>query len=100
MERLIVDTGVLVSAFDHRDQWASWTVDAFKEVKGPLVTCEAVLAETWYLLRHFPPAWKKVEKWLDHGIIRVEFSLPAHRSEVFHMMEKYRDLPMSPTRAS
>lgn len=94
-ERLIVDTGVLVAAFERRDQWAPWVANALKSIHGPLVTCEPVLAETWFLLQDHHTAWAKVEKWLDRGFLKLAFSLEAERKRTFALMDKYRNLPMS-----
>lgn len=94
-ERIVVDTGILVAAFDQRDPWSAWTGTALKDIQSPLLTCEPVLAETWFLLRHLPLAWTKIEKWMDLGFLQVAFDLNSHRSEVFALMKKYTDLPMS-----
>lgn len=94
-EVVLIDTGPLVAAFDRRDEWAEWTTEALREVQGPMLTCEPVLTETWYLLRRVPDAWAKVEKWMDLGFLQVDFELQSNRSAVFRLLSKYRDLPMS-----
>lgn len=75
--RIVVDTGPLVAAFDKSEQWAPWTADALRTVRGPMLTCEAVLAESWFLLQHHPIAWAKIEKWMDRGFLKPAFSLDA-----------------------
>ena len=94
-ERILVDTAILVAAFDRADQWTKWTGETLKDLSGPLFTCEAVLAETWFLLQHLPPAWSRVERWLDLGFLKIDFDLQKHRAKVFQLMAKYQDLPMS-----
>ncbi len=95
-----MDTGILVAAFDQSDAWAGWVAMAMKQLSPPMITCEAVLAETWFLLRHRPEGWCKVSKWLDLGVLKVEFSFSEHEERVLGLMEKYRDLPMSLADAS
>lgn len=94
-ERLIVDTGILVAAFDRGDFWAGWVADALKQVRPPMVTCEAVLAETWFLLQHRPQGWEKVVQWLERGFLKVDFCVGTNLQSTLELMEKYRDLPMS-----
>ncbi len=94
-ERVIVDTGILVAAFDRGDAWTEWVADAMKQVRPPMVTCEAVLAETWFLLQHRPDGWSKVVNWLELGFLKVDFSLVKNQNGVIGFMEKYRALPMS-----
>lgn len=93
--RIVVDTGPLVAAFDKREQWALWTAEALRTIQGPLLTCEAVLAEAWFLLQHHPAAWSKVEKWMDRGFLKLAFSLDVERERTFELMRRYRNIPMS-----
>lgn len=92
---LIVDTGVLVAAFDRGDAWSGWVAETMKQIQGPLLTCESVLAETWFLLRNTPEAWDKVSGWIDRGWLQIAFSLSENWKTVDSLMKKYRDLPMS-----
>lgn len=92
---IVVDTGPLVAAFDKRDALAARTAEALKTIRGPMFTCEPVLAETWFLLSRLPTAWEKVVKWIDQGILQIAFDLDSNGDSVFPMMRKYRDLPMS-----
>ena len=94
-ERVIVDTGILVAAFDRSDAWTGWVADTLKHVRPPMTTCEAVLAETWFLIQHRPDGWSKVINWLELGFLKVDFSLAESQSRVIDLMGKYRDLPMS-----
>jgi predicted nucleic acid-binding protein len=92
---IVIDTGPLVAAFDRSDARSSETIEQFKTIQSPILTCEAVLAETWYLLRNYPPGWEKVENWIESGILQVSFSLATQRERIFVLLRKFRDLPMS-----
>jgi predicted nucleic acid-binding protein len=92
---VVIDTGPLVAAFDRGDERWSETIEQLKAIRSPMFTCEAVLAETWYLLRNYPPGWEKVENWIESGILQVSFSLATQRERTFALLRKFRDLPMS-----
>ena len=48
--RGIADTGFLVAFANARDQHHAWALDVAEDVTEPLLTCEAVLAETAFHL--------------------------------------------------
>lgn len=92
---VIVDTGPLVAAIDGGDQWSMGVAEVLKTVQSPMVTCEAVLAETWFLLQRVSGGWETVEKWIQNGVLRITFSLQGERDRVFALMRHYQDQPMS-----
>ncbi len=47
----LLDTGVFVALLDEDDQHHVWAVKTLDALRAPLVTCEAVLSEAWFLLR-------------------------------------------------
>ena len=47
----IADTGFLVAFSSRRDIYHEWAVSLAEQVAEPLLTCEAVLAETAFLLQ-------------------------------------------------
>jgi uncharacterized protein len=42
LDKVIVDTGILVAAIDRRDSHHSWVTEQLKHISPPLLTCEAV----------------------------------------------------------
>jgi predicted nucleic acid-binding protein len=94
MKRCIVDTGALVSLLDRSDVHHSWAVDAYKQLKPPLLTCEAVFAETLHLLADLPPSPAALARLYNDGILRIDFAFRDHAQSVWDLLEKYRDLPM------
>jgi predicted nucleic acid-binding protein len=91
----IVDTGPLVSFLDVRDQDHDWTVQAFRTLRGPLITCEPVITEALFLLRTMPVAQDKILEWVDRKSLLLPFSLAAEVDVTKALLKKYRDLPMS-----
>ncbi len=47
---IFIDTGPLYAFFDQNDQHNRWTGEQFAKLTQPLITCEAVIAETVFLM--------------------------------------------------
>ena len=90
----LVDTGPLVALLSLRDAHHRWTVDMFAAERGRLVTCEAVLAETCFLLKRAAPAVDAVMSRVADGTLGVE-SLAEDGANLRRLMHKYADVPMS-----
>ncbi|KHG40204.1 MAG: PIN domain-containing protein [Aphanizomenon flos-aquae KM1D3_PB] len=48
--QVIVDTGILLALIDRNDVHHTWVKEQLKEISPPLLTCEAVISESWFLL--------------------------------------------------
>lgn len=94
-DRVIVDTGPLVALLDASDSAHDWTVGRFRQIAGPLLTCEPVLAEAMHLLRSLRPAQKKILEWLERGALVCPFDLAGEAARVRALWLKYSDVPMS-----
>jgi uncharacterized protein len=90
-----LDTGPLVAALDESEQYHDWCCDQFKEIKPPLLSCEAVISEACFLLESVPSALGQIEAYLQRGIIKLDFSLKDKIRPLFSLMKKYADVPMS-----
>lgn len=95
MSAVLIDTGPIVALLDAADQWHARATQVLRELPMGMLTCEPVLAETAFLLRHHTKATEELGRWLSNGAIRLAFSLADHHREVLTIMNKYRDLPMS-----
>jgi uncharacterized protein len=62
-------------------------------LENPLVTCEAVIVETLYLLQSLPSAQLKILSSIDQGILEIPFHLRSSSARVREIMEKYSDTP-------
>ena len=51
LSQVIVDTSALVAVINKRDSYHDWVCRQLSQIAPPLLTCEAVLSETWFLLR-------------------------------------------------
>ncbi len=91
----IIDTGPLVAAFDAKDQYNELTTKLFAEITLPLITCEAVIIETCFILSRYPDALQRLGNWLHLDRLLAPFQLSVESRKVFNLMKKYEDLPMS-----
>jgi predicted nucleic acid-binding protein len=64
---------------------------AVQGLKAPLITCEAVIAESCYLLRNLPGAPEAVIENIAAGIFQIPFQLSQESTRVKHVLRKYRD---------
>ena len=55
-KQVIVDTGVLVAIINKNDHYHRWALQQFADIQPPLLTCEAIISETCFLLRHYQQA--------------------------------------------
>ena len=62
--------------------------------RAPLITCEAVIAESCYLLREMRGAASAVLDNVERGIFQIPYRLAGNAGGVVKLMRKYADVPM------
>jgi uncharacterized protein len=91
---LLLDTGAFVALVDRDEKLHDDCVAALEQWTGPVVTTEAVLTETLYLVG---PGWRAQKACLEF-ILRGAFQLVPSSvkslQRVTVLMEKYRNVPM------
>jgi predicted nucleic acid-binding protein len=93
MSPVLLDSGVLVALLDRSEQYHERCAAAVQELESPMVTCEAVIAESCYLLRRTPPAVDAILENVARGVFQLPFQLSRTAAEVARIMRKYRDVP-------
>ncbi len=83
----IADTGFLVAFANRRDLYFSWAYSLAETISEPLLTCEAVLAETAF---HLQDAGL-VLRFLETGLIKLSFQADKHRARLLELEEQFRD---------
>ena len=91
MKPVLLDTGVIVALLDRSEKFHQGCSEAVRSPEAPLVTCEAVIAESCYLLRNLPGAPEAVIENVVAGIFQVPFQLSREAVGVKQVLRKYRD---------
>jgi len=92
---VLVDTGPLVACFIRKDSFHAWSRAQLARIAPPLLTCEAVLAEACFLVRHCPGGSETILELLRREIVRVAFHIEDHADAVRKLMARYANVPMS-----
>ena len=92
MKPVLLDTGVIVALLDRSEKFHQASATAIREVQAPLITCEAVIAESCYLLRNLPGAPEAVIENVAAGIFQIPLQLSRETAGVKQALRKYRDL--------
>ena len=91
MKPVLLDTGVIVALLDRSEGAHRVCADAVQQLEAPLLTCEAVIAESCYLLRNLSGASEAVIENIAAGIFQVAFQLSQEATSVKQVLRKYRD---------
>jgi predicted nucleic acid-binding protein len=83
----IADTGFLVAFANRNDQHHEWALGVAERVTTPLLTCEAVLAETAYHLQDAA----LVLAMLREGLIELAFNSRESLLQLEALARKYAD---------
>lgn len=93
MQPILLDTGVIVACLNRRDFHHDRCVAAMAKITQPLVTCEAVIVESFFLVQSIPGAVDDVLANVAKGTFQISFQLSACALEVQQILRKYRDTP-------
>jgi len=91
---LLLDTGAFVALVDRSEQRHADCVAVLENWSRPIVTTEAVLTETLYLVG---PTWESQQVCLEFFLRGAFLLVPSSRKSlqrVTALMEKYCDIPM------
>jgi predicted nucleic acid-binding protein len=92
---VLADTGPLVASLRLRDRHHGWTRTQLSSLRGPLLTCEAVLSEAFFLLQSIPKGHDSLAALIDRGVLEVRFDFQDERDATLRLLRKYADTPMS-----
>lgn len=85
--KAIADTGFLVAFARARDEHHRWAVSLAEDVSEPLLTCEAVLAETAFHLQDT----EFVLDMISDGLVRPAFDCDDHLPQLRELARRYAD---------
>ena len=92
---VLLDTGPLVASINSGDRFHEWTKSQLAEIEPPLLTCEAVLAEACFLLRHLHAGSRAVVELVDRKILEIPFRVETYAKSLANLLDKYSNIPMS-----
>jgi predicted nucleic acid-binding protein len=95
LHQTIVDTGVLVALIDRLDRYHTWVTEQLTQIVPPLLTCEAVISETWFLLQRVRNGRETLLQLLDRRQVVVQFDLEAELGTVVALLTRYQSVPVS-----
>lgn len=83
----IADTGFVVAFLNRRDRHHVWADEIGMQISEPLLTCDAVLAETTFQVGSVVEVLGLVQE----GFLELAFDLRGNLREVHDLAERYRD---------
>lgn len=90
----LIDTGAILALLDRTDRWHQPCVEAFQQLRLPLITSEAVLTELFHLVggnrRETDAAWK----FLRSGAVTLMTIGDSELPSIHALMSRYADRPM------
>jgi predicted nucleic acid-binding protein len=88
----LIDTGAWVAYLNRDDTHHAWASEVIDRIPVPLLTCEAVVSEACFLVRHDRAA---ILAMISRGVVKLSFALREQFPEVEALMAKYSDVPMA-----
>lgn len=93
--KILLDSGPLVGFVSETDQYHRWALETWNRLYEPLWTCEAVLSETIFLLQSDGVAIDSLLELFERELVKLNFAVSAHQSDIWELLRKYADQPMS-----
>lgn len=93
IRQVIVDTSILIALIDQRDSHHEWARQQLGGIAPPLLTCEAVISEAWFLLKRVRNGGEALLLLLEQDQISVEFDLNTELVSVVALMRRYQSVP-------
>lgn len=85
--KAIADTGLLVALARKSDQYHEWAAEIAEQISWPVLTCEAVLAETAFHLQ----SSREVLGMMRDRIVRIAFDCEAEMENLYDLASRYSD---------
>jgi uncharacterized protein len=91
LKPVLLDTGVIVALLDRSERRHRACLQALEALTVPLVTCEAVIAESCHLVRRLPGAVDAVLENVASGAFQIPWHLSGSAPAIQLILRKYRD---------
>ena len=90
----LIDTGAILALLDRTDRWHDSCVDAFHQLRLPLLTSEAVLTELFHLVGDTRSEMEAAWRFVRSGALVLGTIENAELQHVHGLMSRYWDRPM------
>jgi uncharacterized protein len=84
-----------VALIDRSDRYHVWVREQLKQISPPLLTCEAVISETWFLLERVRNGRETLLQLLTLKQVQVCFDLDQEWERVMPLLVQYASVPVS-----
>ena len=91
----VCDTGPLVAYLNRNDRHHDWAVAVMKQLRPPLLTCEAVLTEAAYFLREDGVDVDPLFRLLERAALLIDFDMSAHWPRMQTLMRRYTRMDLA-----
>ena len=92
---VIVDTGPIVALLDADDQQHAWVKAQFARLRPPLLTCEAVLTESSFLIARGGGDASAAVQLVERGVLSIAQLFDKEAASIARLMRRYEDVPIS-----
>ena len=90
----LIDTGAILALLDRSDRWHTACVDAFRQLRFPLLTSTAVLTELFHLVGDTRAEMEAAWRFVRSGALLLGTIEDAELPHLHGLMSRYWDRPM------
>lgn len=92
---VLLDTGPWVALLSRNATHHKWAVEQFRRLPPPMLSCEAVVAETCFLLKRsgFDPSLAL--QFIERGVVQLPFVLQEQIGSVGSLFKRYGNVSAS-----
>jgi len=90
----LIDTGAILALLDRTDRWHAVCVEAFRQLRLPLLTSQAVLTELFHLVGDNRKEMESSWKFVRSGALLLAAIEDPELPEIHSLMSRYWDRPM------
>ena len=92
---VIVDTGPIVALLDADDQQHAWVKAQFARLRPPLLTCEAVLTESSFLIARGGSDASAAVQLVERGVLSIAQLFDTEAASIARLIRRYENVPIS-----
>lgn len=90
----LIDTGPIIALLDTDDRWHALCATSIRQLRLPLLTSEAVLTETFHLIRPGRREMENAWAFIRSGAVSIAQIEDSELPEIHNLMSRYSDHPM------